>query len=460
MDRRTIEFTGCLASLTHAGFSAAEAACKVALLGQALEALGPPEAGPLHGLFVPGRIEVLGKHTDYAGGRSLLCAAERGICFAAAPRPDGRVVIIDARANQHVEGRIADNPRIHGPAWATYPRAVVRRLARNFPAARRGATVAFASDLPPAAGMSSSSAFVVGLFLALAAVNDLDAAAAYRANISSQEDLAAYLAAVENGASFRGLAGDRGVGTSGGSEDHTAILSCRAATLSQFAFCPTRLERLVRLPGRLVFAIAASGVAAEKTGRAREAYNRAAAAAARILELADAGSGRHASLADACTASPGAIDAIRRLLARSADAAFPSAMLVDRFEQFVAESFEVIPGAAAALAAGDLDTFGRFVDRSQQLAEARLGNQVPETTQLARSARELGAQAASAFGAGFGGSVWALVARDEAGAFIDRWRAAYALDFPGAAERAEFFTSGAGPGTVRWTLSVTRAAGQ
>ena len=59
--------------------------------------------------------------------------------------------------------------------------------------------------------------------------------------------------------------------------------------------------------------------------------------------------------------------------------------------------------------------FGDLVDRSQQLAERRLGNQVPETIELARSARELGARAASAFGAGFGGSVWALVSRADAG---------------------------------------------
>ncbi|MGH7448520.1 MAG: galactokinase family protein, partial [Longimicrobiales bacterium] len=44
--------------------------------------------------FVPGRIEVLGKHTDYAGGRSLLAAVHRGFVVAAAPRPDGAVQVI------------------------------------------------------------------------------------------------------------------------------------------------------------------------------------------------------------------------------------------------------------------------------------------------------------------------------------------------------------------------------
>ena len=61
--------------------------------------------------------------------------------------------------------------------------------------------------------------------------------------------------------------------------------------------------------------------------------------------------------------------------------------------------------------------FGKLVDESQVAAEELLGNQVPETISLAKHARALGAYAASAFGAGFGGSVWALVSRSEAEQF-------------------------------------------
>ena len=45
--------------------------------------------GPARAYFVPGRIEVLGKHTDYCGGGSLVAAVERGICIVATPRTDG-----------------------------------------------------------------------------------------------------------------------------------------------------------------------------------------------------------------------------------------------------------------------------------------------------------------------------------------------------------------------------------
>ena len=55
------------------------------------------------------------------------------------------------------------------------------------------------------------------------------------------------------------------------------------------------------------------------------------------------------------------------------------------------------------------------------MAERLLGNQVPETISLASTARALGAAAASAFGAGFGGSVWALVPEADAHAFASDW---------------------------------------
>ena len=64
------------------------------------------------------------------------------------------------------------------------------------------------------------------------------------------------------------------------------------------------------------------------------------------------------------------------------------------------------------------------------LATTALGNQVPETIFLARRARELGAVAASAFGAGFGGAVWAMMRASDADAFVARWRSSYLASFP------------------------------
>src|SRR2546426_5727107 len=117
--------------------------------------------------------------------------------------------------------------------------------------------------------MSSSSALVVAVFTALADVNALERRPEYLADIRGVEDLAGYLGAVENGLSFGPLAGDRGVGTFGGSEDHTAILCSRAGRLAQYAFRPVRFERDVGLPPDWTFVVGASGVAAEKAGGAR-----------------------------------------------------------------------------------------------------------------------------------------------------------------------------------------------
>jgi galactokinase len=123
--------------------------------------------------------------------------------------------------------------------------------------------------------------------------------------------------------------------------------------------------------------------------------------------------------------------------------------LVTRLDQFAAEALEIIPAAGDALERGDLNALGELVDRSERGAEVLLGNQVPETVHLARSARSLGAAAASAFGAGFGGSVWALVRRDDAERFSQCWEESYLTRFPEHADRATFFVTTAGPPAMR-----------
>ena len=96
----------------------------------------------------------------------------------------------------------------------------------------------------------------------------------------------------------------------------------------------------------------------------------------------------------------------------------------------------MIPAAVAALEDGDFDVFGRLAERSQRNARDNLGNQVFETIRMQALVRDLGAQAASSFGAGFGGSVWALVPTAGSQAFAGRWLSAYAREFPETAARA------------------------
>lgn len=383
------------------------AASKAAMLERVLRAFPawkPEQAGGRRAFFVPGRVELLGKHTDYAGGRSLLCAIERGFCVLAAPRGDGTVGLLDVDWNARTEFPLG-GPAPQGAPWAAYPAAVAARMAKDFPGACQGADMAFASDLPRAAGMSSSSALVVASFLAFD--HEMRAGRA----VGARGDLASYLAAAETG-----------VGTHGGSEDHTAILCCRAGHWSQFRFLPLRHEASVPAPRSLALVIGVSGVVAAKAGGAQAQYNRAA----RMMAAARAG---------------------------EASGEFTSAELAARREQFELESEVLIPAAVAAAEHGNWLDFAACVARSQAAADRALGNQVPETRALVALALEQGAVAASAFGAGFGGAVWALAPTAERQGFRRRWQGAYRAQFAERAPASVFFGSAAGPGALEIALS-------
>jgi galactokinase len=119
--------------------------------------------------------------------------------------------------------------------------------------------------------------------------------------------------------------------------------------------------------------------------------------------------------------------------------------LCRRFEHFYLEHVVLLPAAVEALRIGDVAAFGDLFDRSQEGADQLLKNQIEETVFLARQARTLGAVAASAFGAGFGGSVWALVQEGDAAGMQAAWKARYAEVFPRAAGKASFFEERPGP---------------
>jgi len=400
----------------------------------------------VNAFYVPGRIEVLGKHTDYAGGRSIVTAVEKGFCLAAVARKDKTVRIFDLAFDDQTQFSVSNNIESQIGHWSNYPATAVRRLAKNFPQLAFGADIAFQSDLPPASGMSSSSAMIVAFFLIMAACNDIESCTDYQDNIKNNEDLAGYLGTVENGQTFGTLEGDKGVGTFGGSEDHTAILCSQPGRLGQFSYCPFRFERHVELPPRYEFVVASSGVVAEKTGDAMEKYNRVSKLASCGVDVWNKITDRQdLHLAAAVASGANAAEAIRQILQGALNTEFKPQELLDRFEQFYAESEQVIPAAGDALEAGDVPGFGAKVDYSQQLAETLLGNQVPETIFLAKSARSHGGVAASAFGAGFGGSVWAMVKTENLDKFIADWSAAYKQEFPGPAENALFIPTRPGP---------------
>ena len=365
--------------LIAAGMSEAEARAKSSTFAT-LDRHLPAGVNPLR-WFVPGRIEVLGKHTDYAGGRSLLCTAERGFCIVAVPRGDLLVCIHDIVRRKTVE--LALSPDLHIPAfgWTVYPSVVVRRIARNFPGTTIGANIVLASDLISAAGMSSSSALVVAIFAVLSAVNHLAERPEYTGGITGAEDLAGYLGCIENGRTFKSLVGDGGVGTFGGSQDHTAILTSEAGHLKQYSFCPVRFERVVPLPKDCAFVIGVSGVVADKTGSAKASYNRASLGVRAILDIWRKASGlTPVSLAAAAASSPDAPERIRVALRESPS---PNAdWLLRRFDQFFLESETVIPQAGDALARGNLKAFGNLSINRRKQPKSFLATRSPKPSGL------------------------------------------------------------------------------
>jgi len=295
--------------------------------------------------WVPGRVELLGKHVDYLGGRSLTCATPWGLTVTAE--------------------RVVGTGRLRGRD-DVYAQAVMRRLARDFGAMSYDAVVTIESTLPAGAGMSSSSAYVLGLLMALQWANDLSGRSAWRvAGLWRPLAFAEYAAAIEGGTAWGPFAGDDGVGTQGGAQDHVAIVGASPGRVGQYAYQPAREEALVPWPAEWRLVIVHSGVVAEKTGAAMAEYNRVSA------EGRAGGAARRA--------------------------------------QFVRECEGLVPAAAAAIAAGDAVTLGKAAAESQAMAETVLRNQVPETTALVRALLEAGAFAASSFGAGFGGAVWGVI---------------------------------------------------
>lgn len=433
------------------GMTAGEARSRAALFRELDERGG----SVLHGRpewfrFSPGRVEIFGRHTDYAGGHSFLAAVPRGIALVARSRSDGIVRIGDIRDGQIVEV----DPSAPAPpeyrGLRRYVHVVARRLFLNFPGCALGAEIAIASDLPRASGMSSSSALVVGVATALIARARLAERDEWHRYLPTVQHLAWYLGCVENGLDYEGLPGAAGVGTHGGSEDHTAILACRLGHASLYRFMPVTALRDVPMPADWTFVIASSGVQADKAGSVMARYNRAADSARALVGLWN----QHAeapahSLAAALARTPEAVARFDRWI-DAGSGEFSPEDLRKRLHHFVNEDRRA-PLAARAFADADAATVGELSRASQYEAEALLGNQIPETIALAHLARETGAYAASSFGAGFGGSVWALTARHDAEAFAEEWVRAYQRRVPAIAP-VPWFVARPGPPATEITF--------
>lgn len=142
--------------------------------------------------FAPGRVNLIGEHTDYNGGHVFPCALTLGTFAAGRRREDGRFRFFSKNMEDtgvvEVQGVMA--PMVPERGWANYPMGVVQEMAKAGHLVQGGLDVAFYGNLPQGAGLSSSASVEVLTALLL---SDLFGASMGR------RDMALLCQRVENG---------------------------------------------------------------------------------------------------------------------------------------------------------------------------------------------------------------------------------------------------------------------
>jgi galactokinase len=120
----------------------------------------------------PGRVNLIGEHTDYNDGFVLPAAIEFYCWAAAAPRRDGKLVIYSENCNESVEGALDSLSPLGKKHWANYPLGVAWAL-RQAGKPLTGASIYIRGEVPLGAGLSSSAAIEVAVGFALLSQSEL-----------------------------------------------------------------------------------------------------------------------------------------------------------------------------------------------------------------------------------------------------------------------------------------------
>jgi galactokinase len=139
---------------------------------QLLDAFQARFGTPANIYRAPGRVNLIGEHTDYNDGFVLPAAIEFYCWAAAAPRKDGKLVIYSENFNETVEANLDSLTPLRKKHWANYPLGVAWALCQ---ARKRltGANFYIAGGVPLGAGLSSSAAIEVAVGFALLGVSGL-----------------------------------------------------------------------------------------------------------------------------------------------------------------------------------------------------------------------------------------------------------------------------------------------
>src|SRR5213595_3429187 len=342
----------------------------------------PSSAGPVHVVRAPGRVNLIGEHIDYCGLPVFPMALRQSVRIAFQPRSERETRLVNRDSRFAPSAFVMSESIPPAPAgdWGNYARAAARALAERFPDLR-GVDALVDSDLPIAAGLSSSSALVVAMALALMHANGVTVPSLELMELLGK--------------------GERYVGTAGGGMDQAIILGARSGYASRIDFHPLRLTPTA-VPADWHFIVSWSLVQAEKSGAARQAYNERTQQCDEARRLVAARLGQPADITYPALLAAAPVEE----LLQGAGATL-SGLLARRFRHVVTEGTRG-PQAEAAMAARDLAAFGRLLDASHQSLRADYEVSHPELDRLVELAREAGAVGARLTGAGFGGSIVAL----------------------------------------------------
>ena len=330
----------------------------------------------------PGRVNLIGEHIDYCGLSVLPMALRQSVRIAFHPRSDQETRLVNRDPRFAPSAFAVSEGILRAPAgdWGNYARAAAQALAQRFPDLR-GIDALVESDLPIAAGLSSSSALVVAMALAIMHAN--------RVTVPSLElmDLLGR--------------GERYVGTAGGGMDQAIILGARAGCASRIDFHPLRLTPTA-VPADWQFIVAWSLVHAEKSGAARQAYNERTRQCDEARRLVATRLGQRQDTTYPALLAAASVEELLQVAGATL-----SDLLSRRFRHVVTEGTRVRQ-AEAAMVARDFTAFGELLDASHQSLRDDYEVSHPELDRLVGLAREAGAAGARLTGAGFGGSIVAL----------------------------------------------------
>ena len=330
-------------------------------------------------MTAPGRVNLIGEHIDYCGLPVLPMAVDRATCLACAP--SSRPVVEVTNSSRHFPRRVFSlHPHIEpfGTGdWGNYLKAAAQELVHRY-SIGCGIAGAVSSNLPIAAGLSSSSSLLVAAALALADANGLHI---------TRPDLAALLQHAE-----------QYVGTKGGGMDQAVSLEGRKDHALLIEFEPELTVTPVPVPNRLEFIVAVSRVRAEKSGAVRDAYNERVRDCRRALDIVRRYLGlghipNYVHLVHEYSPSELLECAARALNGR----------LERRFRHVVSEA-ERVGETVAALRESRLERFGELLIRSHHSLRDDYEVSTPELDDMVEIALAAGALGARLTGAGFGGS--------------------------------------------------------